>query len=296
MSLMKNAFVGAVVLISALVGSGCASQAAKTLGSLPVVMTRTPPSGSTDTFESQITIGCCETPLATIYRVNLDGDVVTSASTDNGIYRIADVSALEKNFFLGVAVGNPHLATPAADAKADAPPSLLLEPPIESQLKARRAIVAMRLIEIADLNGAEYWRRFSALMEYKKAFDAGEKSLLGAGIASAFISPVLSASLTGASATIDATTSSLTAGFNIETYTALRDAVRKEVVRRRGEIRARLANRSYLDYPIGAVLADVSDYAHVYSIRGAVDTMKAALAEAAKNAEKEAQKELDSKK
>jgi len=54
--------------------------------------------------------------------------------------------------------------------------------------------------------------------------------------------------------------------------------VRAAVIERRELIQTKLRDRSYLSYPASAVIADVSDYAHVYSVRGAIDAMKAAMA------------------
>jgi|GEM_PF-6410948 len=305
MSYFERAFCCVIVIGTAMVCGGCASQAAKTLGSLPVLMTRSASVPPGVTPESALVLpGECQ-PLINVYHVNLGGEIVSAASTDNGVYRIVDVTPLMGDFFLGAVkqeefkleslVSEPRsdttTETPVNTSKSESSTQesssadLRLSDEVEKRLRARRAVIAMKLMEIADLNGAEYWRRFSGLIEYQKAFRAGEKAFLGAGIAATFISPVLGASLTGAGLTTDAVTSSLTAGFDIETYTALRDAVRAEIVGRKAAIRKKLVGRCYLDYPISAVLADVADYAHVYSVRGAVDTMKAAMAEQARAAE-----------
>jgi len=76
-------------------------------------------------------------------------------------------------------------------------------------------------------------------------------------------------------------------------YTALREAVRAEVLVRRTALFKRLQESPYREYPASAVITDVSDYAYVYSIRGAVDALKKATRIAGEQAEAEAKKPKD---
>lgn len=240
---------------------GCADKMSRSLGALPVVVTRASGVDQRERDEFlKVSESGSDVYLVEVMTVDFNGVPTTTATTQTGVYRVADISALNRHFFLG------------------------LNPEDEAGLKKKRAVIAMKLMEIADTNGAEYWRRFSGLMEYKKGLQAGEKALMGAGIASTFISPVVGASLTGAGLAFDATTTQLTAGFDIETYSSLREAVRAAVINRKEAIRRKL-ELPYMKYPATAVVAEIADYAHVYSVRGAVDALKASTATATRVAE-----------
>ncbi|HLO39864.1 MAG TPA: hypothetical protein VK176_02485 [Phycisphaerales bacterium] len=258
--------LAAMLAASMLLLSACTNKMAKSLGSLPVAISRS--TAIDDRERDEFLAVCrnnpctcgqegkpCKEYLVEIYRVDADGSPTTASTDKDWVYRIADVSALDRHFYLGV-------ANPSSQAGI-------------TSLKEKRLAITMKLMSIADANGIEYWRRFSGFIEYQRAAKAGSKALMGAGIASTFISPVLGAAIGGAGLTIDAFQEQLTAGFDIEMYTALREAVRAEVLARKAYIRKRL-QEPYDSFPATEAADAIRDYAHIYSIRGAVDALKKA--------------------
>lgn len=234
--------------------AGCADRWARGLGATPVSMVRGADAKADPRGVLVPLARDGSGPRLTIYLVDDGNRIVSGPSTKDDVYRVADVSEV---------VSDPYLGVKGSSADDD------------KNLLERRRVLAMTLMSIADDNGAEYWRRFSALMTYRKATRDTGKAFMGSSIAATFISPVLGASLAGAGLAFDTFTDRITSDFDIEMYGALREAVRAEVIRRRTYIRKQLA-RPYPEYPACSVIADVNDYAHIYSIRGAVDALKRA--------------------
>jgi len=242
---------------------GCTDLAGRTLGAIPITTRPNPATWDCDADLLIDPVPAASAPagptsgkvaLLKIYRVDLHGRPTDRPSTDDGVFRVSDVSEIDRRYYLGVDTASPHA---------------------EDLLTERRRIIAMKLLEIADMNGQEYWRRFSALTTYERGFRAGGKALMGAGVAATFISPVLGAALTGGGLALETTTDYITAGFDPEQYTALREAVRGAVLDRRHEVLLKL-EKPYDEYPVTAVIADITDYSYIYTIRGAVDALKKA--------------------
>jgi hypothetical protein len=251
---------------------GCSNWMARSLGAPPVAQVSTlKPMDDECSLKIPLTADGTG-PVVRVYLVDAQHLKVEGPSTRDRIYKVADVTEV---------VENPYLKVIGSDPVAD------------TERRTRRAVLAMTLMSIADDNGAEYWRRFSALMTYAKAGRATSKAFMGSSIAATFISPVLGASLAGAGLAFDTFTETLTADFDVEMYGALREAVRAEVLNRRMAIISKLKDpdRMYADYPASAVIADVNDYAHIYSLRGAIDALKKATSQAHEKAKVDA-KEL----
>lgn len=289
------------VAVAPMVGlAGCANQWARHLGGMPVSFIQTgehplsskgiavhleveeegndaQTGGGEATAVGTKAKGSVKAPIILIYTVDDAGRTVTDPSTSNGVYRVADVTHV---------IESPCLGLPTSDLAANCNKG-------SDALLARRRMLALTLLSVADDNGAEFWRRFSAMMTYRKAARDTGKAFMGSSIAGTFISPVLGASLAGAGLAFDTFTDVLTSEFDIEMYTALREAVRAEVLVRRTALFKRLQESPYREYPASAVITDVSDYAYVYSIRGAVDALKKATRIAGEQAEAEAKKPKD---
>ncbi|MBX3388489.1 MAG: hypothetical protein KF691_03425 [Phycisphaeraceae bacterium] len=226
-------------------------------------------------------------PLLKVYRVNVSGLGTLDPTTQGFVYQVADVSAIDSHFYLGVQ--GTAVNTPTATDQSFRC-SIGFTVAEELELRKKRLIIAMKLMEIADMNGLEYWRRFSALITYQRGLRAGAKAFMGAGIAATFISPVLGAALTGGGLFVDTTTDYITANFDPELYTALRDAVKNEIMEAKNKLIEDLNTMSYDQYPATRVIAAITDYANHYTIRGAVDALKNSnrlRAETIKNAQAE---------
>ncbi len=251
----------ALLLSLALFASGgCANKQAASLGAVPVVKTQVPAGEPLLDQDLKICSACDSTTdpsdyLISIYVVGRDGTPTERSTNQDYVGLSADVSNLHRYFYLG--------EDPTTADGVD-------------RLLRKRRIVTYRLLDVADRNGDEYWRRFSGLMSYASATKAGATALMGSSIAATFISPVLGASLAGAGLAGDAFSTDITSGFDIEVYSALRSSVRRDVESRRRAIINKLNIRSYDEYPATSVIAEICDYSYAYTVRGAMDTLRAA--------------------
>lgn len=258
---MKNISPLTLLLTLAYIfAGGCANRQAASLGAVPVVKTQVPAGEPLHDEDLKICSSCNSTSdpsdyLVSIYVVGRDGTPTDRSTNQDYVGLSADVSNLHRYFYLGE---DPSTAEGL------------------NNLLRKRRVITYRLLDVADRNGDEYWRRFSGLMSYASATKAGATALMGSSIAATFVSPVLGASLAGAGLAGDAFSTDITSGFDIEVYSALRSSVRRDVETRRRAIINKLNIRSYDEYPATSVIAEICDYAYAYTVRGAMDTLRAA--------------------
>jgi hypothetical protein len=287
---MRRTWLALLAGVCALFTSGCTNWMARSLGAPAIAQI-----GGNEQFSKckalQVSLtGAPRTdsraesgdaPVIYVYLVNARNISVDGPSSTEQIYRVADVTEVLGAPYLGVDGANSEILTGAAE-EAGAPLSAS-----EAELRRRRWVLGMTLMSIADENGSEYWRRFSALMTYQKAVRASGKALMGSSIAATFVNPIVAASLAGAGLALDTFTDALTSNFDVEMYGALREAVKANVLTRRREILSKLRGSKYEVYPATSVIADVNDYAHLYSLRGGIDALKKVTTEAHAKAEAE---------
>ncbi len=193
-------------------------------------------------------------PLVRIAYVNrLSGDVITDSRDE------------ATNRYMVVDIANAVLL-PNFGISEDVPDRFATR-------KRIRGKIADIMLTAADWNGQTYWRNLLTFLQY---YDAGKKtgtSLTAAGIAGAFISPVLGASLTGAGLAIDTGVDALMANIDIESFAKIRDLASTK----REALRISIKNRAYHDdidkFTLNDLVTEVNDYAFTYSIRGCIDAI-----------------------
>jgi hypothetical protein len=126
------------------------------------------------------------------------------------------------------------------------------------------------LIQAADRNGDVYWRNLSTFLEYVGAVESAAKAAQGAGIAAAFISPVLGAALAGSGVATDAFFDDVTDSFDVETYAQLRESAstKREIMAKR--IHTAVASATPQKGGLESVIRGANDYAYSYSLKGTI--------------------------
>lgn len=257
-----DSIVPLVISITLWFLAGCADRLAKTQGAWPLTVYATE-GGVREYLDPMVrvpkpdtdgTIGTVTEPL--LQAVYFDKMGKLAKSKKDRVYIAFDREVLMRDSSLGVN-STDHANNVAAE------------------LKRRRGLVAQRLLDAADHNGQEYWRRLSASMTYFQAVQDGTKTLMGAGIATTFISPIVGASIAGAGLVAEAVTDRLTADFDIDVYAALRESMEAKASSVRDEIEESL-QKPYEKYKIHDLMRDVERYAFIFTVRGAAAASKEA--------------------
>lgn len=245
MSRYAAALLASVLILT----TGCTNRAARSLGHIAPTERRDWSSSASDliTLTDPILVKN-SVSLLPVYRVDAKGHRTNKSSVAYGVFLMADVTQIEKHHYLG------HVVAVKPDAAQ------------EKELQTMRTVIYHKLLNVVESNGKEYWRRLFGGMKYAEAIDEGATALIGAGIASTFISPVLGASLTAAGAMSDAFSEELYSGFNPDLYREVQEAMQNEIDLEKAKIRGKMRADSYDSYPASEVVQDMVKLARMYSI------------------------------